>query len=50
MPVSDERLNFKQHRGGGFDSDQENRDHHDQIGHDGMHYDAQRAMIYIGVN
>jgi hypothetical protein len=50
MPVSDNRLNFKKRRRGSFDPDRENRDRHDQKGHDSVHYYAQRAVIRVCVD
>jgi len=47
MPVSDNRVNFRQRRGDGFDPDQDNRDQHDHDGHNRVHRDAQRAVVSI---
>jgi hypothetical protein len=50
MPISNNRASLKQHRYGGSDPDQQNRDYHHQKGHNRVHHDAKRAMIGIGVD
>jgi len=49
MPEPGNRLNFKNHRGDGFDPDQDNRDQHDHDGHNRVHRDAQRAVVGIAI-
>lgn len=47
MPVANNRVNFKECRGEGFDPDQDNRDQHDHDGHNRVHRDAQRAVVGV---
>ena len=47
MPISDNRVNFTQRRGDGFDPGQDHCDQHDHDGHNRVHRDAQRAVVGI---
>jgi hypothetical protein len=49
MPKSDNRVDFRQRRGDGFDPDQDNRDQHDHDGHNRVHRDAKRAVVSIAI-